>query len=67
MTGPGIKSTIGFFEKHKIVTAIINDWNLLPSLFMSNMDVVTFPKNGIKGFLGTAADYIHSVLLLKIF
>jgi len=39
-----MKNTFGFFEKHKIITAIVYNWNTAISLFLAQMNVVTFPK-----------------------
>lgn len=39
-----MKNTFGFFEKHKIITAIIDNWNAAICLFLVYMDVVAFPK-----------------------
>jgi len=39
-----MKNAFGFFEKHKIITAIVYNWYTAISLFLAQMDVVTFPK-----------------------
>ena len=45
-----IKITLGLFEEHKIITAIIDNRNLTRPF--SHMDVVALPKKGIKRWMG---------------